>query len=244
MYLIKLIVFIVISSSFTHKLIASEEMRLIDNLRKAKAGDYIVTAQNKSYSLLHIASKQSDRIAVEEISIAAPKYPKGLPWHKWVADGAQNYSSWVVYHIDLQSGQSLATYALTRQGWMPIAHRNNILYTLLNLQLSKIPHEQRRRVGAGFTFTPRDKRPLWQPVATHEGASINGLHFEGWKTRWPKDGSDLSDMVIEAYIPAEETAIPNYFPYWLQISGSIVCAKIRIVDTGSSLSCPIALPVR
>lgn len=245
MYLFKVVCSICLFFAFHTPLDGSETLHLIDNLRKAQPGDFIVSAQNKNYSVLHIWSKNQNTMAIEEISISAAKVPrKNFSWRAWVAQGAPHNSSWIIYVIDLQNGQPLETYALTRQGWVPVSHRENMLSTLFHLQLASIPLPQRKRVGAGLPFTPRQQRALWQPTLVFDGNTIEGIHFDGWKTQWPKDGSELSGMMIEAYLPEAGSGYPSYFPYWLQISGAIGCAKIRIVDTGTKLNSPAAPPIR
>lgn len=243
MPLYKTIIFYVAFFGIVFNMHAAQKLNLIENLRKAQPGDFIVTSYNKNFSLLHIWSKNNHSMAIEEISIPAAKIPKNHSWRQWVKEGAPKNSSWVIYVIDLQSAQCLHTYALCKQGWLAVAPRDNILYTLLNLEFQAIPTHQRKRVG-GSLLTPRHERPLWQPALIFNGQHVAGIHFDGWKTQWPKDGSDLSGMQIEAYLPAANSTYPNYFPYWLQISGAVACAKIRIVDTGTGLTSPAAPPLR
>ena len=48
--------------------------------------------------------------------------------------------------------------------------------------------------------------------------------------------------MIEVYVPHESNKYPAYFPYWLQISGMVGKAKVRIVDSGSQLASPARAP--
>lgn len=232
---------LVLSSTY---LVAQEKLYLIENLRKANNGDFIVTSQNKCFSLLHVFSRTNTTLAIEEISIPASKVPSAnFSWRNWIAQGAQKNTSWVIYTVDLTSGKLLESYALTKRGWQPIARQDSFFYTLLNLQLAKIPLEQRKRVGS-LMPTSYANKALWQPAIVIDGNKVEGIHFDGWRTFWPKDGSELSGKAIEAYTPEASSGYATYFPYWLQISGSVVCAKIRIVDSGKNLISPASPPLR
>jgi hypothetical protein len=72
-----------------------------------------------------------------------------------------------------------------------------------------------------------------------DGNNIPAVPFEAWQTHWPKDGTDLSGKSIEVYVPQENDKYPSYFPYWLQISGMVGNAKVRIVDSGSYMNSPM-----
>lgn len=111
---------------------------------------------------------------------------------------------------------------------------NNILSKLLNLNLKPIPYSQRKKIGG----RPTTASNLWQPPIVVDGRKIEGVAFDAWRTYWPKDGSDLSGKMIEVYVPEENDKYPAYFPYWLQVSGFIGKAKIRIIDSGTKLISP------
>jgi len=223
---------------------AQERLCLLENLQKANSGDFIVTSQNKCFSLLHVFNKTNTTIAIEEICIPSSKVSSSnFSWRDWMAQGAPKNTSWVTYTIDLSSGQLLESFALTKRGWQPIARQDSFFYTLLNLQLEKIPYEQRKRVGSLIPTSHANKR-LWQPTIVMDGNKIEGINFDGWKTFWPKDGSELSGKAIEAYTPVASSGYATYFPYWLQVSGSVICAKIRIIDSGKQLLSPASPPLR
>lgn len=219
--------------------LSANEMYLRDNLRRAKPGDYIVTAQNKTYTLLHIHSKVGDTLTIEEITVPANRIPQyDFYWKTWVSQNAPCNTSWVMYAINLQTGEMLEFYSFTKNGWYDLSQADNILSTLLNLKLSYIPPEQRKKVGPPPVDGSRDWRSTWQPRMVVDGEPINGVAFDGWRTHWPKDGSELSGKAIEVYVPHENDKYPSYFPYWLQISGVIGKAKVRIIDSGTEMESP------
>lgn len=223
------ILFLVVSMSLEASLL------LRDNLAKAQQGDFIVIAQGKNYNLLHIYAKNSTDLTIEEISVPSSKIPKkDFSWKMWAQNGATNCSSRVVYTLDSRTGQIRSFYTLKQGRWYEISPQSNFLPTLLNLQFNYIPPSQRRRVG--INFTGESGRALWQPKMIVDGFNIEGVPFNAWKAIWPKDGSDLSGKTIEVYLPEENTSYPAYFPYWLQISGLVGNAKIRIVDSGKQLT--------
>lgn len=220
-----------------------EGLLLRDNLKRARTGDFIVTAQGKNYSLLHIYSKQDQALVIEEISIPCAKIPKKhFSWSSWVLQGAPGNTLHVMYTVDLNTAQMKNYYSFTRAGWYEMSTQDNFLSTLLNLQFEEIPWQQRRRVGQTVLSSSNERRSIWQPKMVIEGQEISGVNFSAWKTIWPKDQSDLAGRSIEVYLPEDGYGYPAYFPYWLQISGFVGGAKVRIVDSGTGLRSNLSYP--
>lgn len=207
------------------------EASLLDNLQRAKAGDYIVTAQGKNYTLLHIYSKKENLLTIEEVS-APSNCLKNLSgaWKNWIAQKAPGHTAWVIYSLDLKTGKMVSSYSVMRQTPLDTSGANNFLTTLLNLHLEPIPLKKRKKLGASFT--------PWQPKMVVEGKTIPGVQFDAWRTEWPKDTTELSERSIDVYVPQESDKYPSYFPYWLEISGLVGSAKVRIIDSGSEMSSP------
>lgn len=209
--------------------LSADSFLLKQNLRKAKQGDYIVTAQGKTYTLLHVFSKTEDTLTIEEVSVPVARYklPNGA-WKEWMAEGAPHHTSWVMYSIDLSTGQIKKFYSFSQNGWHELSSVDNFLSTLLNLELYQVPDQDRKKVG-------RSSKEIWQPNLVFEGRKIPLVQFQAWTTNWPKDGTELAGKSIEIYIPVENDKYPSYFPYWLQISGMVGKAKVRIVDSGTGM---------
>lgn len=220
-------------------LCSQEVLYLKDNLAKARNGDYITTIQGKNYTLLHIYDRDQDSITIEEVTVPSVKL-KALPvnWKNWIADSAPGNTSWVMYTVNLKEGKMKGFYSLTTQSWYDLSKANPFLSTLLNLKLEKIPSKDRKRVGVLSIPGAVDRRPLWQPKMYFQGEEISAVPFDGWRTWWPKDGSELGGKLIEVYLPEENSLYPAYFPYWLQITGMIGSAKVRIIDSGSGMKSP------
>ncbi len=218
-------------------LLQAEGFFLKDNMQKAQPGDYLVVSSNKTQTLMHIYDKQNQVLTIEEIAVPEGRGPEQNNWKDWVQQLAPGNTTWVMYDIDLRTGQMLRYYSFTKKGWYEIPEADNFLSKLLNLRLSKISDTIRKRVGPK-PFSGPDWRPLWQPRMVVEGHTIKGVNFEAWRTKWPRDGGDLSGKTIEIYLPQDSQLYPAYFPYWLQINGAIGKAKIRVIDSGSQLHSP------
>lgn len=241
LYKLNWMFFVLLSFTFFQTgLCFGEGIYLRENLSRARAGDYLVTAQNKNYTVFHIYGRSPSTLTVEEITVPAQKM-KGCftSWKDWVMKKAPGNTSWVMYTIDLSNAQILRYYSFTKRNLLDMSNSNNFLTTLLNLHLERVPYEKRRRVGPPPLYNREDRRALWQPRIVVEGNEVPNVAFEAWQTRWPKDGSDLSGKIIEVYVPRENERYPSYFPYWLQISGIIGSAKIRIIDSGSQMDSPM-----
>ena len=217
---------------------AAQELYLRDNLGRAQTGDFIVTSSNKNYTLLHIYDKTERSLVMEEITVPDSKINlQNSTWAAWVQNGAPCHTSWVMYEIDLPSGQMLEFFSFTKNGWMDLGKADNFLSALLNLRLYKVPEQQRKRIGPKSSGD-FDFRKIWQPPMIVGGHQIHDVPFDAWHTVWPKDGSELSGKSIDVYLPQHPEMYLSYFPYWLQISGVIGKAKIRIIDSGKQLVSP------
>jgi hypothetical protein len=222
----------------------AEELVLRNNLQRAQPGDYIVISANKTQTLWFIYNKQNSILTIEEIAVPERKRSSNVSWKEWVNQGAPGNTSWVRYDIDLQTGQMMHYYSFTKRNWFEIPDTDNFLSKLLNLRFTPIPENARKRVGPKPRSAP-EMRPLWQPRMVVEGKIIKEVIFDAWRTKWPRDGGDLSGKTIEVYLPRDSQRYPAYFPYWLQINGAIGKAKIRIIDSGSQLKSPLpSLPMR
>ncbi len=220
---------------------AKEETFLKNNLKKAQAGGYIVTAQNKNYTILHIFERTPATLTIEEITVPAQRMQgRFTSWKTWIKNKAPDNTSWVLYKLDLPTGKMLEYYSLTKKTWFDLSKANNFLTTLINLKFEKVPYKERRRIGLP-PILGEDQRPFWQPRMVVDGNEISNVSFDAWQTSWPKDGSDLSGKSIEIYLPVDNNKYPSYFPYWLQISGIIGNAKVRIVDSGTHMESPAPL---
>jgi hypothetical protein len=231
------ILFLIVSMTGVTLSLQSEELILRNNLQRAQPGDYIVISANKTQTLLLIYEKRNPILTIEEIAVPESKCSPNVSWREWVNQGAPGNTSWVRYDVDLQTGQMLRYYSFTKKNWFEIPDADNFLSKLLNLKFTQIPDNARKRVGPKSRSGP-EMRPLWQPRMIVEGQAVKGVMFDAWRTRWPRDGSDLSGKLIEVYLPRDSQRYPAYFPYWLQINGVIGKAKIRIIDSGSKLQSP------
>lgn len=216
----------------------AEELVLRNNFQRAQPGDYIVISANKTQTLLLIDAKSSSRLTIEEVTIPECRHPPGHRWREWLKQGAPGNTSWVKYDIDLQTGQMMHYYSFTKRNWFEIPDADNFLCKLLNLRFTQIPDNVRKRVGPKTRSGP-EMRPLWQPQMIVDGQPVKGVPFNAWRTRWSHDNSELSGKLIEVYLPKDSHRYPAYFPYWLQISGVVGRAKVRIIDSGSNLHSPL-----
>ncbi len=215
----------------------SEVMVLKNNLLQARKGDYIVISTNKTNTLMHIADRNNQFLTIEEVSIPENRTSSQLNWKAWISQNAPGNTSWVMYDLDLQTGQMARYYSFTKRNWYNIPDKDNFLLKLLNLKFTPIPDNLRKKVGPKPTSGP-DWRPYWQPKMMFEGRPIKNVRFEAWRTRWPNDGGDLAGRTLEVYLPQDSQLYPAYFPYWLQVNGAVGKAKIRIVDSGTGLVSP------
>jgi hypothetical protein len=220
----------------------AEEYRQIikENIRKAQAGDWIVTAFDNNYTLLLVTNHQPQQIFFEEITVPLKKLPGSFTsWKNWVTQGAPGHTSWVSYALDLDQGKMEGAYSYVRGSYITIQAGEAFLSNLFRLFFKKVPALERKRIGPRQCIgSEMDPRSIWNPRLIFEGKPQTNVLFDAWKTRWPQDGSELSGKTIEIYLPLEGSTRIDYFPYWLQVSGWIGKAKIRVIDSGTDLVSP------
>jgi hypothetical protein len=91
---------------------------LRDDLVKANPGDFLVSLQGKLYTLMHIHSRDGERLVIEEISIPKRFVSKGaFSWREWIQEGAPKHSAWSLYEIDLQTARMLEYYSVSQKAW-------------------------------------------------------------------------------------------------------------------------------
>lgn len=218
--------FIIFQISFLN----AETFLLRENLKKAKTGDFLVTMQNKTLTLFRIDKKENNSLFIEEISVPIAKFQnQGCTIRSWYEHGSPNATSRQSYEIDLATGRILNSYQFYNESWHKKPLVNVFLTSLLNLNLTPIPFNERKKIG-------RVSSAIWHPRLKFEGQTIENVPFDAWRAKWPEDKSELSNKTIEIYTPEDSELYPSYLPYWLEISGMMGSAKIRIIDSGKNLN--------
>lgn len=232
----RFIVFIFLLLSFFH--CPLEALSLKQNIQHARKGDFIVTSQNKNYSLFHIYDKTPSSLTIEEVTVPSSRIKLPFSWREWIKNGAPHHTSWILYSIDLATGNIKESFSVSQNGWLNFGSNESFLPTLFNLELIPVPTNQLRKVGPPPANDSIDRRPFWQPQLIVDGRVIKGVSFKAWRAQWPKDNSELSGKFVEIYLPEESEKYPSYLPYWLQVKGLLGRASLHIIDSGTELFSP------
>lgn len=219
-------------------------LSLRENLHNAKVGDFLVTSHLKHYTLIHINAKQDNILTIEEITVPMSRITRTpFSWKEWVKDCAPGQTSWILYLVNISTGEIQRGFSLSQKMWLDISKEGSFLPTLLRLQFSAVPEGERKRVGR-YEGGSIDRRPLWQPKMVVEGQVIAEVAFSEWRARWPSDGGPLSGKLIEVFVPEESNKYPSYFPYWMQVRGAAGArGTIYVIDSGSNLTSPAKFPI-
>lgn len=228
-----LFLLILLFPSFAHAL------ALKDKLLRASGGDFIVTEQNKIYSLLVVRNVSARSIELEEISIPANQINlKKTTWRQWLDNNAPGSTSWMVYQIDFVEEKLKESYSVSQKKWLYADDTDYLLAKLLTLPLTPVSIEDRRRIGPPPTGGEDDRRALWNPQLIREGAKVKKPAYDVFCGKWPKDNSQISECNILFYFDSENSGFP--FPYWLELSNGYISLKLRTIDSGRQLETPIA----
>lgn len=210
-------------------------------MQEATPGSYLVTFQNKNFTFIHIYDKNDRYLTLEEISIPASRIKGGMDWKQWFETGGMGHTSWIMSHLNLNTGHFEAAYSFTKRGWIDIKEADHYMSTLLNLTFYSISEDCRRKIGPPPGYGKQDERPVWHPRLVVDGILLSDVNFKGWKTRWPNDRSDLSKKKIEIYLPEkmEACTYPTFFPYWIEVEGKLASGRLRVIDSGQWAKSPM-----
>ncbi len=216
--------------------LSSSEISLVQTLRKATPGDFVVHAQGKNLTLFHIFDAQENSLIIEEIT--APfslRKEIGSNWQQWVDDGAVGHSCWIMYELNLEKKSIEEMFSFSQNSWIKMYPQEQIFPTLIDLKFKLIPESKRKKAGPKPPPERIDERSSWQPPIYSQGKRIKGVQCRAYEAKWPNDGSELSQKKIEIYLPKENQHIAQYFPYWIQVSNNFAQSKMRVIDSGTNL---------
>ena len=218
---------------FTLPIAAS--MTLKEKFQTGSPGDYTVTLQNKTYSLLILREINGSKVQFEEISVPAHRIKlQKFSWRTWLENNAPHHSSWIQFELDLNKEKITESFSITRNAWTTLS--DSFLTQLLSLKLSPLAHSDRKKIGPPPPFGENDHRKEWLPPQYIEGKRVKNAQFSVFQARWPKDESELSNCLIDLYFDTNQTSFP--FPFWIQLSDGKGTYKIRVIDSGKELQSP------
>lgn len=236
--MIKLIIFL-LACSFS---LYSAQTSLKEKLAQAQIGDFIVTAQEGNYSVLSVRSLTKDNLVLEEISIPSKQIDlKQINWKEWVKNRALGHSSWTLLEIDLQTGNLIECFSVSKNAWLYLDQSEQFLTRLLSLPLQSISQNERKKIGPQPLNGEPDRRSCWNPPLIVEGKKQDKAKFDVMRTQWPDDGTQLARCTIELYFATHSHAFA--FPYWLEVQSPHYAFKMRIIDSGRGLTSSLQGPI-
>lgn len=211
----------------------AEPIKLLDLLKTAEKGDYFIMQTGKSATLLHLKNLNEDVIVLEEISFPMKKCPKDA--QTYLQKKAPFHSSWTETNFDLKSLKVTTSFSFVQKSFIDTTNFQDFFSILVKLPFEFVEDKDRKKIGLDFE-QGIDTRKNWEPpLPKHVERNLS--KWEVYRSRWPKDGSDLSDKVIEVYL---YQGIP--FPIWIEVKAAAYKGKLRMVDLGKHLSSPLRAP--
>lgn len=214
-----------------------QALTLKEKLRNGQVGDFIVTEQNKTLSLLRIHSIDDKRITLEEVSLPTESGLKGKDrWEEWIMRGAPGHTSWTMFEIDLEGSNILNCYSFSKQAWLVGFADESVFLKLLSCPLKPIPFDQLRKIGPPPMDGP-DLRKVWTPPLIVDGKEQKTAPFQPYKITCPDGDYPLSGKRLEIYFTKKDGDFP--FPHWARVTDdSNASFKIRVYDSGRNLHSP------
>ncbi len=209
---------------------------LKDKITKGSPGDYVVTEQAGTYTVLLIRSLSNRYVILEEIDAPTLNVDtNNISWKEWIREEAPGHTAWISYVIDLEKNKLLESYSHSKAAWLYAEDPNHFLPRLLTLPLEKTPLDKRKKIGPPPTGDEQDHRSLWAPSIMFEGKKVPKAEISAWSSRWPQDNSIIAGCEIEVYV--SQFALP----YCVEIRSPHYKAAIRAIDSGKDMHSPKAL---
>jgi hypothetical protein len=207
--------------------------KLADRVLEGMPGDYMVTEQDRNYSLLLLRESREGSLLFEEVSVPSHMINKSsINWKEWMTKGAPGHSSWIQYEIDPKTFELLEAYSFSKKGWLYLDESDHFLSKLLSLPLTKIEEGDRKKIGPAPKEDDQDRRKVWNPPFMQEGEKIKAS-TEAWKACWPEDSSLLSSCQITLYFPPKELSA---FPSWIEANNGHFSYSIKMIDSGKQMT--------
>jgi hypothetical protein len=221
-------------------LTAAQPFDLKNQFTQAHAGDFIVTAQDSSYSLLRVRSLDSKRLILEEVSVPSSQVDtKTINWRSWLIEKAPGHTAWTLYEIDLTRGEIIECFSCSKNGWIFLDQHEQFFAKLFTLPFFSLETDKKKKIGPPPATGESDHRKIWSPPLIIDGKKMQNPHFDVLRTSWPDDGSQLSSCEIDLYFDTSNRSFP--FPHWIEIQSPHYNFKIRVIESGQGLSSPVTL---
>ncbi|MBM3201155.1 MAG: hypothetical protein FJZ56_01960 [Chlamydiae bacterium] len=207
---------------------------ILQKLKLAKPGDYIVYEEGKSIHLLSLNQLDHEYAVFEEI--VAPKTSNKQNWDLWAQKKAPGHTSWMMLEVHLSKLEITECFSWTKNAWLNPTSSESLIHQMLTLHVQKTPAEDRKKVGAAPLEGP-DVRKIWHPPIFVHGNLLQRASTQAYEALWPEDGSMLSGKTIELYFYEKMNNFP--FPHWIEIKdASRAYFKLRAIDSGHDFLSP------
>lgn len=196
----------------------------------AQVGDYVVTEQDKNLCLLFVRHLDQETLIIDEMTFHENDLPK--EFNKWqqAAFGNAYPMSWISFQFNKQSGILEDAYNFNEKTWLEFQEEEVFLKGLLNLDLSVVKEQERKKIGALPKDGDPDFRKFWAPPLVVHGKKQSKPTYDVFKGRWPEDTSLLSKCHIEMYFSKLDSSLP--FPTWIEINNGHYGFKLKGIDAG------------
>ena len=180
----------------------------------AHQGDMYVYDARSSIRIIGLTSIEPHKIRIRHVLATKDVLEREAfdSWSSWYEQGSPGSAEDALYIIDTRKFEVLGSGSSA--SW---------LSSLLNLQLTPLDPERRRKAGPPPASGEQDFRPIWNPKLIVEGISTP-VTCAAFSTTWPDDGSDLANRELVVYC-----AEGHPFPLWVETADS--SHHIRLIDS-------------
>lgn len=200
----------------------------------AQIGDYLVTEQDKNLCLLFVRYLDQDTLVIDEMTFNEHDLPKGFKKWQQAAFGNAYPVSWISFQFNKQTGILEDAYNFNEKSWLEFREEDVFLKGLLNLDLTLVKDQERKKIGASPKDGDPDLRKCWCPPLVINGEKYPKPSYDVYKGRWAQDSSLLSQCHIDMYFSKADPSLP--FPTWIEINNGHYGFKLKGIDAGHNFA--------
>ncbi len=208
----------------------AQNLSFKEKLNKVKKGDFIVFEFNKFYSALAVFDVQDNDLFLEEITISKNKFDKNSSFRTWIENGAKKNNSWTIYKIDLETNKIKEAFSICKNSWIKLTTNESLITALLDINLTKLQDNQRKKIGPPPHINEIDSRSFWNPIKIVDSKKVINPKFEVYRSSWPNDGSEFASKLFDIYFTDDFS-----FPYFIEIKNGHLSYMIKAIDSGTAL---------
>ncbi|MFZ4673532.1 MAG: hypothetical protein ACOYL1_04225 [Chlamydiia bacterium] len=196
---------------------------LKEKCQQGAKGDFVLYQQGNQLVYISIYDRLEKSIVFEEIHTSDTNKELHLETpSEWVRSGAKGATQWILYELDLDTGEVLESYCPPKRAFITFDQDPPIISKLFTISWDQMPDNRRKHL-------PKTNK-IWSPPKKVSNTLVAMEQSTLFRYYWPKDGSFLSELRVDLHLDPNTA---ETFPYMVDIQNKIrPLARFHQIDQG------------